>query len=586
MPALAPWIDAIGWTLLHFVWQGLFIGVLYAAVRALVPQRASEVRYAVGLVALALLALAPLLTLAMLWPSADALPGDAAIASAIAADGAVDAGTWAGRLGAALPWLVAAWIAGVCLFAVRALLQWRCLDRIVRHWAQPQAQVDAMLAAIMARFDFRHRVRALVSERIDTPMLVGWIKPVILLPASVVLGFPRQQIELILAHELGHLRRGDHLVNLLQTVVETVLFYHPVVHWISREVRNERELCCDHLVLRTMRGEPSEYARTLAALEELRMEAPLALAASGGELLERVRRIVGVAAPHGAVEGRSSGRWLMLASGLLLAWSLAQRIDHTEIDVLMPAAPELDAVRVQAPTMPSITAMIAPPTLARWHVPNLATVPVRDAVPAAAAPSAAAATVVDAQVAQAVAPVPAVVRTAATDSALASPREMAVAEIPAVATPAASSGRVSEVLSATPAAPARPVAIRSVAPQFPDHARRERAVVEASFTIAANGSVRDIRFAGRGEGAFRSEAERALRQWRFDPASLPANHGLRYSQTFVFAPPSEAAGDEDGSICTREVRSGTHLPSVVCRTAADAERNQRAAQDWLQKNRP
>lgn len=555
MQTMAPWIDAIGWTLLHFVWQGMLVGAGYAAARALIPKRASEARYAAGLVALSFLALAPVFTLAALWPSADSVFGDIAAASPVASAISVD-GRWTDTVAAALPWLVAAWIAGVCLFAARALHQWHRLDRVVRRWAKPQAYIDAMVASIMARFDFRHRVRALVSERIDTPMLVGWLRPVILLPAAVVLGFPRQQIELILAHELGHLRRRDHLVNLAQTVIETVLFYHPVVHWISREVRNERELCCDHLVLRTMHGEPREYARTLAALEELRASAPLVLAASGGELLERVRRIVGVGSPHIVVEGRSSGRWLLVASGLLLAWTFAQRIDRADLEVFVPSAPGIDWLHAPSPATPSITALIAPQKLAKWRVPDIAVAPTKEAaVVAAPITSTAATAVVD----EHVTPAPAA---AAPSGGVAAP--VAVAETsPVVRAPAANAAPAPEPASVEADHPAKPVAIHTVAPEFPGYARLERVLVDASFTIAADGSVRDIRLQGRADNAFKREAERALRQWRFDPTSLPANHALRYSQTFVFAPPSEYAS-RDG--CVRQ--TGT----MVCRPGFDEAR--------------
>jgi len=554
MQTMVPWIDAIGWTLLHFIWQGLLIGAGYAVARALVPARASEARHAIGLVALALSALSPVLTLAALWPSADVVFGEAGAGSAAAiAGGMLDGGNvWSDRIDAALPWLVAAWLAGVCLFAARALRQWHQLDRVVRCWAKPQAQIDAMVASIMVRFNFRHRVRALVSDRIDTPMLVGWLKPVILLPAAVVLGFPRQQIELILAHELGHLRRRDHLVNLVQTVIETVLFYHPVVHWISREVRNERELCCDHLVLRTMRGEPREYARTLAALEELRVEAPFVVAANGGELLERVRRIVGVASPHMAVEGRSSGRWLLVAGGVLLAWALAQRIDRAELEVFMPAAPGIEWVHATSSVVPSITALIAPQKLAKWHAPT---------IPAAPAESLAAAdvsTAGTAALAERVVPAPAVPVPAA--SASASPPTAVAMAAPSHPTLPANALPAQVPAVAEPVHPAKPVAVHTVAPEFPGYARLERVLVDASFTIAADGSVRDIRLQGRADNAFKREAERALRQWRFDPASLPADHALRYSQTFVFAPPGEHAS-RDG--CVRQTGS------MVCRPALE-----------------
>jgi len=550
MQTMAPWIDAIGWTLLHFIWQGLLVGAGYAGLRVLIPKHASESRYAAGLLALAFLALSPLLTLAVLWPFAGATLGDvAAVSSPVVASGPGNAGNgWIEVIAAALPWLVTAWIAGVCLFAARALHQWHRLDHIVRRWAQPQAYIDTMVASITARFDFRHRVRALVSDRIDTPMLVGWFKPVILLPAAVALGFPRQQIELILAHELGHLRRRDHLVNLAQTVIETVLFYHPVVHWISRDVRNERELCCDHLVLRTMRGEPREYARTLAALEELRVEAPLVLAASGGVLLERVRRIVGNS-PQIAVEGgRSSGRWLLVASGVLLTWMLAQRIDRPDLEVFVPAAPAFEGMRARLPEMPSLAILFESQPLPKWHAPNIAVVPVGAATTVAAPAMSTSAAASHERAADTAATLP--------DPAPVSIPTAAAVNIPASPAPQANTLPASKPITGEPAHPAKPVAVHTVAPEFPGYARLERVVVDANFAIAADGSVRDIRLQGRADSAFKREAERALRQWRFDPASLPADHGLRYTQTFVFAPPGEYASREG---CMRQTGS------MVCR---------------------
>lgn len=554
MDMLSPWIDAVGWTLLHFLWQGILIGGAWVVLRTLLPRQASEWRHATGLLALAALALAPILTLVRLWPEQAA-----AAASAAALDGAIGTAVSAmhgspGRaVDALLPWLVAVWAIGVCGLAVRALLEWRRLDHIVRRCARAHAQIDALFAAVNARFGIVQRVRALVSDQVDTPMLIGWLRPVILLPTAVALGFPRQQVELILAHELGHLRRCDHLVNLVQTVLETVLFYHPVVHWISREVRNERELCCDHLVLRTMQGEPHEYARTLAALEELRLATPFALAASGGDLLERVRRIVGVSSPRVAVEGRGSGRWLLIAAGLMLAWTLVQRSLDNEAAPLVVHGPGVDWVSLQMPSVALAPALLATP-IARLGAPRIESVDMPIAAraenepsalpkPAAAEPVAAAATAVVAS---------------ATGAARELPTELASAAVPAPKSELA-------LPAAVPAHVAKPVALHTVVPEFPGNAYATRVEVEASFSIAADGSVRDIRLNGRADKAFRRAAEIALRQWRFDPASLPAGAPQRYTQVFVFAPPGEH-GAEDG--CVRP------MGSMICQappTAAGGE---------------
>src|SRR4029079_2061638 len=133
----------------------------------------------------------------------------------------------------------------------------------------------------------------LQSVLIQTPVVVGYFRPTILLPICVATGLPESQLELILAHELARIRRHDYVVNLLQTLVETLFFYHPAVWWLSRQIRIEREHCCDDLVVRLL-GNRLEYGRALVAIEELRGASPiLALGAADGSLLARIRRIVG-----------------------------------------------------------------------------------------------------------------------------------------------------------------------------------------------------------------------------------------------------------------------------------------------------
>jgi len=106
-----------------------------------------------------------------------------------------------------LPWLVGAWMCGVVGIALRSLWHWRRLARLVGHAAIPLPQWEEKLAQMSRRFGLRRPVRLLASAKVATPMLIGWIKPVILLPLSMLSGFSAHQIELIIAHELGHVRR-------------------------------------------------------------------------------------------------------------------------------------------------------------------------------------------------------------------------------------------------------------------------------------------------------------------------------------------------------------------------------------------
>ena len=133
------------------------------------------------------------------------------------------------------------------------------------------------------------------------PCVVGWIKPTVLIPVSAFTGLSVDDLEMIVAHELAHIRRHDVLVNYIQSAIETVLFFNPAVWWISRRIRVEREHCCDDIAAEVC-GNRLAYARALTNLEGLRSTRPhLAPAADGTSLLKRVRRLAGMP--------RNASRW-------------------------------------------------------------------------------------------------------------------------------------------------------------------------------------------------------------------------------------------------------------------------------------
>jgi beta-lactamase regulating signal transducer with metallopeptidase domain len=220
----------------------------------------------------------------------------------------------------ALPAVVTLWLAGVTVLSLRLIVQWLRARRLATENAQPACEPWLAMAHRLSRaLGVRHAVRLLESTAVQVPAVVGLLRPVILLPANTLTGLLPGQLEMILAHELAHIRRHDFLANLLQAAVETLLFYHPAVWWISNQVRIERENCCDDLAV-SVCGNPIQYARALARLEELRAEPlPFALSARGGSLLHRIRRVVnGPAASTGSVRGVTA---LALLVGLLLAFA-------------------------------------------------------------------------------------------------------------------------------------------------------------------------------------------------------------------------------------------------------------------------
>lgn len=222
--------------------------------------------------------------------------------------------------------LVLAWGLGVVLSSLRLLSGWLRLRRLVREAEPAPIEWQDALERLARQLGMTRPVRLLRSAAIDVPATLGWLRPVVLLPVTVLTGLSARQLEMVLAHELAHIRRHDFAVNLVQTLVETLLFYHPAVWWMSRVIRVERENCCDDIAVGTS-GNAVSYARTLTALEALR-ELPLpvsgpAMSALGGSLTARVRRLVGRPATRCASRWEAGALLLTLMSGLAVAapWS-------------------------------------------------------------------------------------------------------------------------------------------------------------------------------------------------------------------------------------------------------------------------
>ena len=190
-------------------------------------------------------------------------------------------------------WVVCLWIAGVFLLSLRAAGGWMRAQRLKRRVLAASGELEEMMTRLKRRLSISGPVRLYTSAIVQVPTVIGWLRPYILLPVTAITGLSESQLRAILAHELAHIRRHDYLVNVLQTAVETLLFYHPAVWWVGKQMRVEREHCCDDIAVAVC-GNAIEYAGALAELEQIRGRIPEpALAATGGELLGRIRRLLG-----------------------------------------------------------------------------------------------------------------------------------------------------------------------------------------------------------------------------------------------------------------------------------------------------
>ncbi len=374
--------EALGWTLLHSLWQGLLVaGALWLALEGL-DRRRARLRHAAAALALTAAPLCSLVTFLLLWtgPGRAGARGSAAAASAPA---------WllgaAGALVPFIPWLVLGWAIAVAVASTRLGREYLALRRVYRA---PRGRVGAELERVGERLRVAFRLASpvplAITRALDVPAVVGILRPVILIPASCVTGLTGAQIEAILAHEFAHVARRDALVNLIQSAVEVLYVHHPAVRWISDALRDERECCCDDLAVRVV-GDPLDYALALTELETLRVPpVPLALAAGvtgpvpnpnhgprhapRGSLMSRIHRLIPASAsrtkPAHSTRARrpAAVAWplpLLLACGLCTL-ALAPACDaepddvierqaeeacedgHVVIDALSPAGVEVD----------------------------------------------------------------------------------------------------------------------------------------------------------------------------------------------------------------------------------------------------
>ncbi len=338
-----PAVQSVGWALLHFVWEGALLAALLFAADLFIGRSRARLSYAIGcLVMLSMLAVflgtifraSSTARVSVTLPSVKRL-AVSAVATQREGTPVAAVPVWTPRPANRLPgWAVCLWLAGLAVFSAYTAAGW--IRVCALRWRAITPLHPAALETLMRRLRISPPVRLCVSAIAEVPAVIGWLRPCILIPVAALAGLSESQLRAVLAHELAHIRRHDYLVNMLQTVVETLLFYHPAVWWVSRRIREEREHCCDDLAI-SVCGDVMVYAGALAQLEELRgaMAQP-ALAATGGDLLSRIRRLL----------GEQSARGIPSAAGAAIAATLLLGVAISIAGAQTPA-PKIEAVSVK-----------------------------------------------------------------------------------------------------------------------------------------------------------------------------------------------------------------------------------------------
>jgi CubicO group peptidase (beta-lactamase class C family)/beta-lactamase regulating signal transducer with metallopeptidase domain len=382
---ITPIVQVLGRVLLHFIWQGLAVALVLWLLFFVF--RTSQVRYILACAALVVMTLLPIFTGVRVAREQARIEGNRYVLEALAnstapTSSSENAGLEEGvkvvrampatqnatntpatsdktnylqvtiNIDRYLPWLVVSWFVGVVALSIRLLgglfVTQRLRTKLTK--AVPK-EIEERLESLASQLKLKG-VKVLESLSVQVPMVIGWLQPVVLLPTSAISGLSVKQLEMILAHELAHIRRHDYLVNLLQTVIETLFFYHPAVWWVSHKIRETREHCCDDLAVALCGGNKFHYAQALASLDGLRPGSNLAVsnltgsnltgsnltgsnltvAASGGSLVQRIERLAGRNPQTGGVMNWLVSLMLVLVPWLVLSSSYAQAKLPVEIE--------------------------------------------------------------------------------------------------------------------------------------------------------------------------------------------------------------------------------------------------------------
>jgi bla regulator protein BlaR1 len=314
-------VHQIGWSLIHSLWQDALIGLALAAILKLFSHAKPQSRYFIACTALAAMIILPVVTTYVLHIRQNE-PLEIVVDDDSAAVMSVDSNfqnirvtgneditgtqkinwinrtiteTWiiSERVEKFLPWMILLWLVGVVIYAIKlggGLFRAANLRKAPVNASNPK--LDDLVNGLTSRLSIKRKIKIYESSLINVPMTIGWIYPLILIPPSSLLGLTPFQLQTIIVHELIHIKRCDFMINFLQSIAETLLFYHPAAIWTSRKIREEREYVCDDLTLALCKDSVG-YARALTKVARFQRQAEqLTVAATDGELKNRIYRLV------------------------------------------------------------------------------------------------------------------------------------------------------------------------------------------------------------------------------------------------------------------------------------------------------
>ncbi|WP_165835904.1 M56 family metallopeptidase [Marinifilum breve] len=328
-------IDALGWALLHSVWQIVIFGLITWVLFRFISKDNAKLRYGVASLALAFIFVSFAITFFHYLPLSNNSNGsDLSLSPELLlyllnnSPETLNQFSFENlHIDQYFPIMVNIWIIGVCILSCHMTFNYLQTIKLRKHLTYPVSkQTQNIAEKLIQKINLKQKITILESGYVQTPSLVGYFKPVVLLPVSMLSGIPENQLEIIIAHELAHIKRHDYLFQFIQGIIELLFFYHPVVWWLSSVVNTEREHICDDLAVKVC-GESLTLIKALNNMEAIRkkrFELVLGLSGKKDNLFNRVQRIV---RPKTSAKKTNkivfSGLFVFLLSGLILISNFA-----------------------------------------------------------------------------------------------------------------------------------------------------------------------------------------------------------------------------------------------------------------------
>lgn len=328
------WTKALGWTFVHSLWQIALIGIILFVLLRLVPGRSAHTRYTISTLALWLIVVMSLSTFIIMLPAKSGITefgGKLILAAAMEPLSLTERiSAW---LEVRMPMMLTIWSGGVTILMIRLLISLGWV-RHMRSSSIPEAEIQVVLDQIIQRLRLKVKPGAAGSGLVSSPVTIGHLKPLILFPVGIINQLAPNEVEAVLTHELAHIVRRDYLSNLVQSVIETLFYYHPITWWISSVVRTERENRADDLAV-SWCGDHLGYAKALLTVQEMQIRQGPALAigfASGkGAMLARIQRILNL--PYKNHNQMEKTVLLSLTSLCFLAFTLTSHTPANKKDL-------------------------------------------------------------------------------------------------------------------------------------------------------------------------------------------------------------------------------------------------------------